>query len=116
MTIDLEELRQKKAAEALEAERQESAPEGRPVTTAFLIVQDVNGQWTALHDWSTLDLAPERGATLDDIIGGTAAIQTGCQAQQTAFQTVMMMQQQAQAMQRAMQDQQIAQQLNLKGK
>jgi hypothetical protein len=111
MTIDFEELRQKKAAEALAAERD---AEGRPVTTAFLIVQDTNGQWTALHDWSTLNLAPERPATLDDIIGGCGAIQTGCQAQLTAFQTVSMMQQQAQAMQQHYQNQQIAQQLNLK--
>lgn len=111
MTIDLEELRQKKAAEDLEAERN---AEGRPVTTAFLVVQDITGQWTALHDWSSFELAPERAATLDDILGGCAAIQTGCQAQQTAFQTVLMMQQQAQAMQAQMANQQIAQQLNLK--
>jgi hypothetical protein len=116
MTIDLEELRQKKAAEALEAERKETQPEGRPVTTAFLVVQDTNGQWTALHDWSSFELAPERAATIDDIIGGSAAIQTGAQAQITAFQTVSMMQQQAHAMQQAYQNQQIAQQLNLKGK
>lgn len=111
MTIDLEELRQKSAAEALEAER---TPEGRPVTTAFLVVQDENGQWTALHDWSLIELAPQRAATLDDIIGGASAVLTGCQAQQTAFQTVIMMQQQAAAMQQQMANQKIAQQLNLK--
>jgi hypothetical protein len=114
MTIDFEELRQKKAAEELEAQRKQTEPEGRPVTTAFLVVQDTNGQWTALPYESAPELAPERMANLDDMIGGTAAIQVGCQAQQTAFQTVAMMQQQAQQMQAAIQNQKLAQQLNLK--
>lgn len=112
MTIDLDELRQKKAAEELAAQHGEGS--GTPVTTAFVVVQTDNGQWTAMPYDQAPELAPERVATLDDMIGGCAAIQTGCQAQQTAFQTIIMMNQQAQQMQAAMQNQQIAQKLNLK--
>lgn len=109
MTIDLEELRQKKAFEELQAEKSDSPSSSTPVTTAFLVVQDKLGQWLALSDFDQHDLTADRVATMDDIIGGSAAVLTGCQSQQTAMSTVMMMQQQAQAMQQQMLQQQQAQ-------
>lgn len=112
MTIDLEELRQKKAAEELAAQRAETEAEGRPVITAFTVVQDTTGQWTALPYDQVPELALERVAVLDDMIGGCSSILTGCTAQQTAFQTVVMMQQQAQAMQQQMANQRIASQID----
>lgn len=110
--IDLEELRQKNAAKALEEERKQTEEEGTPVTTAFVVVQSGNGQWTALTYDQAPKLLPERQATLDDITGGSAAIQAGCVAQQTAFQTMVMMQQQAQQMQAQMANQRIASQID----
>lgn len=107
MTIDLEELRQKKAFEDLQANRTEEDG-GRPVTTAFLVVQDKNGQWAALSDFADHDLVTDRLATLDDVIGGSAAINAGAQAQQTAMTTMMFMNQQAQAMQAQMANQRAA--------
>jgi hypothetical protein len=104
MTIDLEELRQQKAFEELQAQNQ---AEGKPVTTAFLVVQDTSGQWLALHDFDQHNLIPERAATLDDILGGSAAVMSGCTAQQAAFHTVMAMNQQAQQMRAAAENQKL---------
>lgn len=105
MTIDLEELRQQKAFEELQAQQE---AEGKTVTTAFLVVQDTSGQWIALADINQPTLVVERAATLDDIIGGSAAVMSGCTAQQTAFHTIMTMNQQAQQMRAAAENQKLA--------
>jgi len=109
MTIDLEELRQKKAFEELEDSKQEDIPE---VTTAFLVVQDANGQWTAYHDFAGREFDLSHAATFDDIVGGCAAITMGCHVQQTAVATMMMMEQRAQQMQQQLAAQQEAQRVS----
>ena|SRR5215831_16667915 len=81
---------------------------GDPVTTAFLVVQTPEGQWQAHADYSGMDIILDRSATLDDIIGGCAAVQAGATSQQTAFHTVVQMQQHAAVMQRKLQEQQEA--------
>lgn len=105
MTIDLEELRQKQAFEELMAEKDDTQ---KAVTTAFLIVQDSNGQWSAYHDYESLSLAVERQATFDDIVGGCENVKLGCQIQQTSMNTMIVMEQRAQAMQQQMIQQQEA--------
>lgn len=81
--------------------------DGTPVTTAFIVYQTPEGQWTAS---ATLDmeLNPERQATLDDIVSGTSTVKAGAVAQQTAMTTIVAMNQQAQAMQQHMLQQQEA--------
>lgn len=111
--IDLEELRQKKALEELQAEKAAEPQEGTPVVTAFLIAQQENGQWVALADYTAVDLVPERTAILDDILGGCAAVVAGCQAQQTATTLAMMMNQQAAQLRAQMDSQRIASQLDM---
>jgi hypothetical protein len=96
MTIDLEEMRQKKAFEEAEANK---LSEAQPVTTAFLVVQDENGQWTALAEYEDKDFELSRRATFDDMVGGCANITMGCQVQQSAVATMIMMEQRAQQMQ-----------------
>lgn len=107
-TIDLEELRQKKAFEELQAQKENEPVEGTPVTTAFLIAQQPNGQWVALAEYKNIELEPERPATMDDIIGGCAAVQSGCEAHQTATAVMMYMNQQARQMQAQMDSQRVA--------
>lgn len=104
MTIDLEELQKKQAAELLA----ENNSEAEEVTTAFLIVQGSNGQWAAYADFADKDLSLERSATLDDIIGGCENVKVGCQTQQAAISTVIMMEQRAAQMQQQMMQQQEA--------
>jgi hypothetical protein len=111
--VDLEELRQKKAFEELQAQKSGEPTEGTPVTTAFLIAQQENGQWVALADYSSVDLVPERVATMDDIVGGCEAVKLGCLSQQTAMTMAMMMNQQAAQMRAQMDSQRIASQLDL---
>lgn len=104
MTIDLEELQKQKAAELL-AERDAAVEE---VTTAFLIVQNQDGQWAAYADFADKDLTMDRQATLDDIIGGCENVKIGCQVQQSAISAVIMMEQRAAQMQMQMARQQEA--------
>ena len=104
MTIDLEELQKKRAAELLS----ESNSGAEEVVTAFLVVQDTNGQWSAYADFADKDLSMERTATMDDIVGGCANVTMGCQVQQSAISTVIMMEQRAAQMQFQMQQQQEA--------
>lgn len=106
MTIDLEALKQKKALEDLEAER---ANDAKNATTAFLVVQDSTGQWTALAEWEGVEFQLERQAILDDMVGGCAAVLQGCQAQQNAIATAMFMEQRAAMMQHQIMQQQEAQ-------
>lgn len=82
--------------------------DGVPVTTAFLIYQTPEGQWSATPDFDELDLNPTRKATFDDIISGASAVVAGCTAQQAAMTTLVMMEQRAQAQMAAMQQQQEA--------
>lgn len=94
--IDLEELRQKKAFAEAEVNNPSSS---QPVTTAFLVVQDANGQWSALAEYENADLDLQRKATFDDMVGGCANISMGCQVQQQAVASMVMMEQRAQQMQ-----------------
>lgn len=104
MTIDLEELQKQKAAELLA----EKGNDEQSVTTAFLIVQNTDGQWAAYADFADMNLAMDRQATLDDIIGGCENVKVGCQTQQVAISTVVMMEQRAAQMQMQMARQQEA--------
>lgn len=108
MTINLEALQIKKATELLT----EKESEVEEVTTAFLIVQDTNGQWAAYADFADKDLTLDRQATLDDIIGGCENVKMGCQTQQTAISTVIMMEQRAAMMQQQIMQQQEAQRIS----
>lgn len=105
MTLDLETLQKQKATELLTAN--EIEPE--EVTTAFLLVQDTKGQWAAYAEFADKDLSMQRTATLDDIIGGCANVSVGCQTQQVAISTVIMMEQRAAQMQQQIMQQQDAQ-------
>jgi len=105
MTIDLDELRQKKAFEELAASRESSAEE---VTTAFLVVQSKDGQWAAYHDFADLELDMRHAATFDDMIGGCENIKIGCQIQQTGMATMIVMEQRAAQMQQQLAQQQEA--------
>jgi len=83
---------------------------GEDVTTAFLVYQTQDGNWTAVADFKNKNLNLDREATSDDIIAGSAAVHSGATSQQTAFFTVMMMEQRAAAAQKYMQEQAAAQQ------
>ena len=74
------------------------------VTTAFLVVQGLDGQWTTVYDYADREYTPLRDPSLDDIVGGCSNIMMSCQVQQTAVATTITMEQ------RAMQMQQMAQQ------
>jgi F420-0:gamma-glutamyl ligase len=104
MAIDLEELRQKKAFEELQAERTEEPT--TEVTTAFLVVQGLDGQWTAMHDFAGKEFTLQRDAIMDDIVGGCSNIMVGAQVQQTGVATVILMEQRAHQMQQQMIQQQ----------
>lgn len=107
MTIDLEELRQQKAFEELQKSKEtESAPPD--VTTSFLVVQGLNGDWTVLHEWEGTEFVPQRPATMDDIVAGCSNAIMGCQIQQTSLNTVLLMEQRAMQMQRQIAAQQEA--------
>lgn len=110
MTIDLEELQKKQAAELL-AER-DADPNEEEVTTAFLIVQNQDGQWAAYADFAGKNVTMDRQATLDDIIGGCENVKIGCQVQQAAVSTVIMLEQRAAMMQQQMMQQQEAQRIS----
>ncbi|APC46303.1 hypothetical protein HWB05_gp041 [Streptomyces phage BRock] len=84
------------------------------VTTAFLVVQHKNGQWSAHADYDDMALITERKAHMDDFVGGAANISLSCQVQQSAMHTLVAMNQQATAMQQQMESQRIAQSLKLK--
>jgi hypothetical protein len=107
MTIDLEALQKQKAEELL-AERTSS----EEVITAFLVVQGLDGQWVAHSNFADKDLSMQRTATLDDLIGGCANVTAGCQMQQTAISTVIMMEQRAAQMQYQIAQQQEAQRVS----
>src|SRR5690349_6503802 len=69
---------------------------GTDVTTAFMVFQTPEGQWSAT-------------AELDDIIGGSSAVVVGCTAQQSAMTTLFLMEQKAQQQMQMIQQQQEAQ-------
>lgn len=81
---------------------------GEDVTTAFLVYQTQEGNWTATADFKNKNLNLDREATYDDIIGGSAAVHSGAIAQQTALHTLMMMESRAAQAQKFMQEQQAA--------
>lgn len=92
---------------------QEPQEAGTEVQTAFLVVQHENGQWSAHAEYDELDYIPKRKAHMDDFVAGAANISMSCQVQQSAMHTLIMMNQQAQAMQQQMEAQKIAQGLDL---
>jgi len=92
---------------------QEPQEAGTAVQTAFLVVLHPNGQWSAHAEYDELDYVPERKAHMDDFVAGAANIAMSCQVQQAAMHTMIMMNQQAQAMQQQMEAQKIAQGLDL---
>lgn len=102
MTIDLEELQKKKAAELL------GDQEGHEAITAFMVVQNADGQWIAYAEFDDMDITMQRKATMDDIVGGCENVKTGCIVQQSAISTVIMMEQRAAMMQQQMMQQQEA--------
>lgn len=85
---------------------------GDNVTTAFLVYQTEEGQWVADGEYEDKTFNLSRRATLDDLVGGCAAVQQGVAVQQTAISTVVAMEQRAAAVQRAMQEQQQAAQVS----
>lgn len=87
--------------------------EPQSVTTAFLVVQHDNGQWSAHADWEELDIVASRKAHMDDFVSGAANIQTSVAVQQSAMHTLIAMNQQAQAMQQQVEAQQIARSLKI---
>lgn len=82
---------------------------GEDVTTAFLVYQTQDGQWTATAEFQDKNLNLDRTATYDDIIAGSAAVHSGSIAQQTAMHTIMLMEARAQQAQQFMREQQAAQ-------
>jgi hypothetical protein len=105
MTIDLEELRQQKAFEELQKSKEETdvPPD---VTTSFLVVQGLDGNWTVLHEYEDREFVPQRSATMDDIVAGCSNALMGCQIQQTALAGVILMEQRTMQMQQKMLQQQ----------
>lgn len=82
------------------------------VTTAFLVYQTPEGQWAAEHDIEGKSFDLVRTATLDDVIAGAAAVHAGAAGQQTAMQTIMLMDQRARAIQEMALKQQEAQKIS----
>jgi peroxiredoxin len=99
--IDLSELKTEETPE-------ESIEE---VTTAFLVVLHKNGQWSAHADLD-ISIIPDRQAHFDDFVGGSANVSQSCMVQQTAMHTMVMMNQQAQAVQQRMMAEQEAQRVS----
>jgi hypothetical protein len=81
---------------------------GTEVTTAFLVIQSVDGSWSAVPQFKELNLDMAREAVFDDIVGGVSAVHAGCISQQSAMHTVMIMQQQGAQMREQMRQQQEA--------
>lgn len=92
---------------------QASEATGTAVQTAFLVVLHDTGQWSAHADYEDLDYIPARKAHMDDFVAGAANISMSCQVQQSAMHTMIMMNQQAQAIQQQMEAQKIAKGLDL---
>lgn len=84
------------------------AETGEHAVTAFLVYQNAEGQWICTADYEGKNFNLDRQATFDDIVGGCAAVQQGCQVQQTALATLQFMEQRALAAQQMMAQQQAA--------
>src|SRR5690349_1308930 len=82
---------------------------GTDVTTAFMVFQTPEGQWSATAEFDDMKFNLDRKATLDDIIGGSSAVVVGCTAQQSAMTTLFLMEQKAQQQMQMIQQQQEAQ-------
>lgn len=63
-----------------------AAPQPTPVTTAFLVMQNINGDWVANSDINLLIL-PERPASRDDMKAGASCVVLDCQTQEIIKQT-----------------------------
>jgi hypothetical protein len=92
---------------------QEPQDAPQEVQTAFLVVQHLNGQWSAHSDYEEISIAPQRKAHTDDFVSGAANITVSVSVQQAAMHTIIAMNQQAQAMQQQMEAQKIANGLDL---
>lgn len=90
---------------------EEAAPEVEEVTTAFLVVLHKSGQWSAHADLD-VPIVPERQAHFDDFVGGSANVSQSCMVQQAAMHTMVLMNQQAQAVQQRMLQEQEAQRVS----
>lgn len=102
---------QRSILDQLKGKEEDNSPQ--PVTTAFLVVQHENGQWSAHADWEELNIESKRKAHMDDFVSGAANIQTSVAVQQAAMHTLIAMNQQAQAMQSQMEANKIAQSLKI---
>jgi hypothetical protein len=89
-------------------------PEGEPVRTAFLVIVGKDGSTGVMPD---LDFPVVRDylPTLDDIFGAVTTVAKDIQVQETAMGTAQAMQQMAHAQMQAMQNQRLAQGLQLGG-
>lgn len=81
------------------------AQQGKEVTTAFLVYQTQDGQWTATAKIAEDELTLDREATFDDIIAGASAVYAGSIAQQTAMHTILAMETRAAMAQKMMREQ-----------
>lgn len=111
MAADLTEEQQAVLNELKGREDVEEGP--TEVVTAFLVVQHKSGQWSAHADYEDMDIAPQRKAIMDDFVGAAENIKVSCTVQQASMHTIVLMNQQAQAMQQQMESQRLAQSLDL---
>lgn len=106
--IDLSTLRTKAQADAAE-------PTVQPVKTALLLIQQEDGLWTATPDMSVAErIDPQEVPDGNSMVAGLNVLLSDIQAEKTANMTVMLVQQASMAQMQAMQNQQIAANLNLK--
>lgn len=100
--------------EIIENTDAEIPDERDPITTAFVVLVDLAGRVMASSDVSILNkVTARRPATADDIYGACSVIMKDISVQETAAHVQMGLMQQAQAMQRQMQDQQLLSGLKL---
>lgn len=97
---------------------EEDAPEPEPsLTTAFIVVVDLNGKAMATNDLSVLDddVVMVRAAELDDIFRACGEVGKDVQMMQQSQHTVFLMQQAALQTQEAIRQQKMAASLAKKG-
>lgn len=118
--VDLSNLKTKEATidnlteeqrEAVEKLAEENAPEGHPVTTAFLVV--IEGGDTYVNPDLDAKFIRDRMPTADDMYGAVTTIAKDLQAQESAQLAVLNFQAMMQAQMSAMQNSRLAQGLNL---
>lgn len=109
--VDLANLKKPFAEEATETDPSTQ----QSVKTALLVIQNVDGSWTATPDLSLASkIEPQSVPDGQDMIAGLNIMLSDIQAEKTANMTLVMMNQMAQQQMAAMSNAQIASQLNLK--